>query len=296
MNIHTIISYILSKLFKSNDFQESQENNDLETDSVINATNKLIEETKLEYSKFMNIDILPKCIVTYENVNSSVYIEYASVNIKSNGNNIFINISNAFNSLPDIEKKAILFHEFTHAYDLIYSLEANIDLQQKKDFMQTYSEYHAKIIEFMYRSDVKSISDSSSIPTDKKIFYQDNYYILDAVLSFIVKKVQKSLFPNKSDLYNEDVISLKCHIIQKEIYYCLGALSFFSKYCTPYLSFSINEFIGSAFGKFSNNILNVYTELENYIPKTDSSKIITASNELTCHLMRYLLDIYNNTN
>ena len=60
--------------------------------------------------------------------------------------------------------------------------------------MQTYSEYHAKIIEFMYRSDVKSISDSSSIPTDKKIFYQDNYYILDAVLSFIAKKFKNLYF------------------------------------------------------------------------------------------------------
>lgn len=296
MNIHTIISCILSKLFKSNNFQKSQEDNDSETDSIINATNKLIEETKLEYSKFMNIDILPKCIVTYENVNSSVYIEYASVNIKSNGNNIFINISNAFNSLPDIEKKAILFHEFTHAYDLIYSLEANIDLQQKKDFMQTYSEYHAKIIEFMYRCNLNSIESSNSLSPYIELFYQDDYYKLDSILYTIVKKIQHFLQLSKNNFTNEDVIPITSHVVQKEIYYCLGVFSFYFKYCRNYLPFNLNAetLINMKYGKFSNDILNVYNQLNDYSPGNDISGIITSAKILTEHLVRHFLNIYNN--
>lgn len=108
-------------------------------------TTEEINNLRQEYIKYTTYSIPEIQSIVYEDTKDF----YGKVNYEDiSSNNYVIHFSNDLNDCPVKFQKSIVYHEFTHIYDL--TSNASLTKNQIDGFMHTFSEAHAESIKLRY--------------------------------------------------------------------------------------------------------------------------------------------------
>ena len=108
-------------------------------------TKEKINEIKNEFTVYTGYNIPEINSIIYKNT-IDFYGEVTRQEILSG--NYTVHLSNSLNDCPETFQKAVLFHEFTHIYDLISN--SSLPDNNIEGIMNTYSEAHAEAIKLRY--------------------------------------------------------------------------------------------------------------------------------------------------
>lgn len=242
---------------------------------------KIVQEYYQEYKFFVNDFSLPPINPVF-NMNDKIHtgtLAYINIDeIMKSPINIYID-SKLF-LLNKQVYKSVLFHEFTHILDGVYTLTSINDDKKFDKLMATYSEYHASQIELLCVLGYTKLPIVKKFKLSSKIYNEDRmvdveHYLIQPLSSAIeIANHEKRDYINLSDLeFNKRYILLR----NKTLYY-LGKYNVCEKYaitrpCNLFDNYSI----------FKEDVLELYKCLK----VKDFEKIIEAENKFMLHFIDY---------
>ena len=247
-----------------------------------------IDNTYVEYQKFMKVD-MPEYNLHFRPRRG---LEWASVNYKNDeGFNLYVSDK----ACKARHKKELLFHEFTHLYDLDY-LDKTYSYKKvgKAALRNThvYTEIHAEQVRFLYMLRCKTVTDvpiNITYNTEiynisgRKVGFYDylSRYKSEIIRNYVTKMKRRT---NKI-LKEEFFINLELNVA-----YYIGALSVYRKYCDYRVDelMDLNEF-AQFWNTDINSLIEFYCSHDLYKPTMKTLpkiEIHDMADILSCNLVR----------
>ena len=241
---------------------------------------EIIQDIYRSFKKFIKNNNLPEIIPIYDVSYSKLDNVFSYVNpFPYKSTKVEIHISPELFEYKERFYKSILFHEFTHIFDLSNTLK-NYNATEQNSLMSTYSEYHASQIELLCNLGYTSIPIYKKFYMSDKVVYQNEIESVEETLTrplsdalAVLNKNQDAFISLPDKDYNIKYVKTK-----KNIMYYLGKYNVCQKYATtkPFNFFD-------NFGEFKQDILNYYILLNN----KDFKNIIKCDNVFRNNYFNY---------
>lgn len=189
--------------------------------------NEFVQQEYVKYKYFMDADWMPEITIS-ENANCNAYMSVYPYEIYNKQYILHIKI------LPNLKNEetrknycSLLFHEFTHIYDVLCVLNQNKNISYDDLYVKiiNYTESHATYVELMKQCGFSKY-------TDHRILSEDTIVTIHNFTGSL-NEIIKREYITAQDISNENILTYRKYLI--EIKYFWGVLWFYNQYVAEYI-------------------------------------------------------------